>query len=240
MQPFSGKILNLRNVVVIVVKKGDNRLILTIIEGVSSMTKRGMLIVLSGPSGVGKGTVRKALFQEPDVDFKYSISMTTRQPRDGEVDGVDYLFVSKEEFEDNIKNGEMLEYAKYVDNYYGTPIKYVNETLDSGKDVFLEIEVNGAMQVRANCPDGIFVFLTPPDLMELKHRLISRGTDDIEVINKRIKKAASEIQMMRNYDYAVLNDQVEQAVERIKTIIKSERLKVNRVMPEYESMLGDE
>ncbi len=206
------------------------------------MTKRGMLIVLSGPSGVGKGTVRKALFDEPDTDFQYSISMTTRQPREGEQDGVDYFFVSKEQFEENIKNGEMLEYAKYVDNYYGTPLKYVNETLDSGKDVFLEIEVNGAMQVRANCPDAVFVFLTPPDLMELKHRLINRGTEEMSVINARIKKAVGEIKMMRNYDYAVVNDEVENAVARIRTIIRSERLRVTRVMPDYEQMLleGDE
>ncbi|ANZ62132.1 guanylate kinase [Secundilactobacillus paracollinoides] len=204
------------------------------------MTKRGMLIVLSGPSGVGKGTVRKALFDEGDTDFQYSISMTTRQPRDGEKNGVDYFFVSKEQFEDNIQNGEMLEYAKYVDNYYGTPLNYVNETLDSGKDVFLEIEVNGAMQVRANCPDAVFVFLTPPDLMELKHRLINRGTEDIEVINARIKKAVGEIKMMRNYDYAVVNDEVENAVASIRTIIRSERLRVTRVMPDYEQMIGEE
>ncbi|KRL76445.1 guanylate kinase [Secundilactobacillus paracollinoides] len=204
------------------------------------MTKRGMLIVLSGPSGVGKGTVRKALFDEGDTDFQYSISMTTRQPRDGEKNGVDYFFVSKEQFEDNIQNGEMLEYAKYVDNYYGTPLNYVNETLDSGKDVFLEIEVNGAMQVRANCPDAVFVFLTPPDLMELKHRLINRGTEDIEVINARIKKAVGEIKMMRNYDYAVVNDEVENAIASIRTIIRSERLRVTRVMPDYEQMIGEE
>ena len=203
------------------------------------MAKRGMLIVLSGPSGVGKGTVRKALFAEKDVDFEYSTSMTTRKPRPGEKNGVDYYFVSKEEFENSIQNGEMLEYAKYVDNYYGTPLKYVNQTLDEGKDVFLEIEVNGAMQVRANCPDAVFVFLTPPDLMELKHRLIGRGTDKMDVINKRIKKAVSEIAMMRNYDYAVLNDKVPLAVDRIKAIIRSERLRVSRVMPDYESMLGD-
>lgn len=204
------------------------------------MAKRGMLIVLSGPSGVGKGTVRKALFNEPDVDFKYSISMTTRSPREGEVNGKDYFFVSKEEFEDHIKNGEMLEYAKYVDNYYGTPLNYVNKTLDEGHDVFLEIEVNGAMQVRANSPEAVFVFLTPPDLVVLKNRLIGRGTDDMDVIDKRIKTAVSEIKMMRNYDYAVLNDKVENAVDRIKTIVNSERLKVNRVMPDYLSMLGEE
>ena len=203
------------------------------------MSKRGMLIVLSGPSGVGKGTVRKALFSQPGNDFQYSVSMTTRQPRPGEVNGKDYFFVSKEEFEQHIREGQMLEYAKYVDNYYGTPLKYIKDTLDEGKDVFLEIEVNGAMQVRSKCPDGVFIFLTPPDLMELRQRLIHRGTDSMEVINKRIHKAFGEIQMMQNYDYAVVNDQVDNAVTKIKDIIRSERLRVPRVMPDYLEMLGD-
>lgn len=203
------------------------------------MTKRGMLIVLSGPSGVGKGTVRKAIFDQPGNDFQYSISMTTRKPRPGEVNGKDYFFVSKEEFEQKIQAGEMLEYAKYVDNYYGTPLKWINDTLDAGKDVFLEIEVNGAMQVRSKSPNGVFIFLTPPDLMELKQRLIHRGTDSMEVINKRIKKAFSEIEMMQNYDYAVVNDEVTNAVEKVKEIIRSERLRVRRVMPDYLEMLGE-
>ena len=203
------------------------------------MTKRGMLIVLSGPSGVGKGTVRKAIFDQPGNDFQYSISMTTRKPRPGEVNGKDYFFVSKEEFEQKIQAGEMLEYAKYVDNYYGTPLKWINDTLDAGKDVFLEIEVNGAMQVRSKSPNGVFIFLTPPDLMELKQRLIHRGTDSMEVINKRIKKALSEIEMMQNYDYAVVNDEVPNAVEKVKEIIRSERLRVRRVMPDYLEMLGE-
>ncbi|AVK99813.1 guanylate kinase [Pediococcus inopinatus] len=203
------------------------------------MAKRGMLIVLSGPSGVGKGTVRKAIFDQGGNDFQYSISMTTRKPREGEVNGVDYYFVSKEEFEHNIETGQMLEYAKYVDNYYGTPLKYVNETLDRGKDVFLEIEVNGALQVRKRSPEGVFVFLTPPDLMELKQRIINRGTEDMETINKRMEKAVEEIRMMQDYDFAVVNDKVENAVESIKTIIKSERFRVARVFPEYEEMLGD-
>lgn len=203
------------------------------------MTKRGMLIVLSGPSGVGKGTVRKAIFDQPGNDFQYSISMTTRKPRPGEVNGKDYFFVSKEEFEQKIQAGEMLEYAKYVDNYYGTPLKWINDTLDVGKDVFLEIEVNGAMQVRSKSPNGVFIFLTPPDLMELKQRLIHRGTDSMEVINKRIKKAFSEIEMMQNYDYAVVNDEVPNAVEKVKEIIRSERLRVRRVMPDYLEMLGE-
>ncbi len=203
------------------------------------MAKRGMLIVLSGPSGVGKGTVRKAIFDQGGNDFQYSISMTTRKPREGEVNGEDYYFVSKEEFEHNIETGQMLEYAKYVDNYYGTPLKYVNETLDRGKDVFLEIEVNGALQVRKRLPEGAFVFLTPPDLMKLKQRIINRGTEDMETINKRMTKAVEEIRMMQDYDFAVVNDKVENAVESIKTIIKSERFRVERVFPEYEEMLGD-
>ena len=165
--------------------------------------------------------------------------MTTRKPRPGEVNGKDYFFVSKEEFEQKIQAGEMLEYAKYVDNYYGTPLKWINDTLDAGKDVFLEIEVNGAMQVRSKSPNGVFIFLTPPDLMELKQRLIHRGTDSMEVINKRIKKAFSEIEMMQNYDYAVVNDEVPNAVEKVKEIIRSERLRVRRVMPDYLEMLGE-
>ncbi|GEP19535.1 guanylate kinase [Pediococcus argentinicus] len=203
------------------------------------MKRRGMLIVLSGPSGVGKGTVRKAIFDQGANEFEYSISMTTRKPREGEVDGEDYFFVSKEEFEDRIKNGGMLEYAQYVDNYYGTPLKYVNETLDSGKDVFLEIEVNGAKQVREKMPDGVFLFLTPPDLMELKQRIINRGTEDMATIDKRMKKAVEEIKTMRDYDYAVVNDDINVAVEEIKTIIRGEHLRVTRVYPEYQEMLGE-
>lgn len=203
------------------------------------MAKRGMLIVLSGPSGVGKGTVRKAIFDQGGNDFQYSVSMTTRKPREGEVNGEDYYFVSKAEFEKNIEEGQMLEYAKYVDNYYGTPLKYINQTLDSGRDVFLEIEVNGARQVREKMPDGVFLFLTPPDLMELKQRIINRGTEDIETINKRMEKAVDEIKTMHDYDYAIVNDKVENAVESIKNIIKGEHSRVSRVYPEYQEMLGE-
>ncbi|GAB6091917.1 guanylate kinase [Furfurilactobacillus curtus] len=201
------------------------------------MPKRGMLIVLSGPSGVGKGTVRKAMFDQGGTDFQYSISMTTRHPRAGEVNGKDYFFVSKATFEHNIETGGMLEYAQYVDNYYGTPMKYVQETLAAGKDVFLEIEVNGAMQVREKMPDGVFIFLTPPDLMALKQRLIGRGTETMAVIDERIHQAVTEIKMMRNYDYAVVNDKIPLAVSRIREIIRAERLRVPRVYPEYAQML---
>ena len=203
------------------------------------MSKRGMLIVLSGPSGVGKGTVRKAIFSQDNNKFDYSVSMTTRPMRPGEVEGKDYYFVSKEEFEKEIVEGGMLEYAQYVDNYYGTPLKYVNEMLDEGKDVFLEIEVRGAMQVREKVPDGLFIFLTPPDLMELRQRLVNRGTDNLEVIDMRMKKAVGEIEMMQNYDYAVVNDEVIEAAEKIKTIIRAERWRVKRFLPDYKKQIGD-
>lgn len=202
------------------------------------MAKRGMLIVLSGPSGVGKGTVRKEIFSQEGNNFDYSISMTTRQMRPGEVNGKDYYFVSKEEFEKEIADGGMLEYAQYVDNYYGTPLKYVNEMLDAGKDVFLEIEVKGAMQVREKVSDGLFIFLTPPDLMELRQRIINRGTDDLETIDKRMEKAKDEIEMMQNYNYAVVNDEVAKAAEKIKTIIRAERWRVKRFLPDYKKQLG--
>jgi len=201
--------------------------------------KRGVLIVLSGPSGVGKGTVRKALFEEPDIDFTYSISMTTRNPRSGEVHGEDYFFVSREEFENNIHNGNMLEYAEYVGNYYGTPRSFIDATLASGHDVFLEIDVQGALQVKEKMPEGAYIFLTPPDLDALKERLVGRGTDAIDVIERRVGAATSEIRMMANYDYAVVNDEVELAVQRIKDIVKVERLRVNRILPEYIGMIEE-
>lgn len=203
------------------------------------MTDRGLLIVLSGPSGVGKGTVRQAIFENDGTNFDYSISMTTRKKRVGETDGVDYFFRTKEEFETLIENGGLLEYAEYVGNYYGTPLSYVEETLASGKDVFLEIEVQGALQVREKMPEGVFIFLTPPDLVELKSRIVGRGTDEMSVIEERMKKAVEEIEMMRLYDYAVVNDEVENAVRNIKQIIESEHLKVSRVLHRYKKMIEE-
>ena len=203
------------------------------------MSERGLLIVLSGPSGVGKGTVRKAIFDSEENDFQYSISMTTRKQREGEVDGVDYYFRSREEFEAMIEAGEMLEYAEYVGNYYGTPLTYVNQTLDEGKDVFLEIEVQGAKQVKDKVPDGVFIFLTPPDLAELKSRVIGRGTDEMSVIEERMAVAREEIEMMALYDYAVVNDEVPLAVQRIKDIIASEHFRVDRVIGKYIKMLEE-
>lgn len=200
------------------------------------MPERGLLIVFSGPSGVGKGTVRAKIF-ENENNFKYSVSMTTRPQRPGEVDGKDYYFRTREEFEAMIRNGEMLEYAEYVGNYYGTPLTYVNRTLDEGRDVFLEIEVQGALQVKEKVPDGVFIFLTPPDLEKLKERLVGRGTDSAEVIASRLEKAEEEIRLMSEYDYAVVNDKVELAAEHVKTIIEAEHFRVDRVRPRYQKML---
>lgn len=203
------------------------------------MAERGLLIVLSGPSGVGKGTVRKAVFDSKEMDIEYSISMTTREMRVGEKDGVDYFFRTKDEFEKLINEGGLLEYAQYVGNYYGTPLDYVEETLSNGKDVFLEIEVNGAMQVRSKMPEGIFIFLTPPDINELKSRILNRGTDELDIVEKRLAKAVEEIKMMRYYDYAVENDKVENAVKKIKHILESEHLKVPRVINQYEKIIEE-
>jgi guanylate kinase len=201
--------------------------------------ERGLLVVLSGPSGVGKGTVRKEIFDSPDNDFEYSVSMTTRAKRPGEVEGVDYFFRTREEFEELIKNGQMLEYAEYVGNYYGTPLEYVNKTRDEGKDVFLEIEVQGAAQVKEKVPDGLFIFLTPPDLDELRDRLSGRGTDSAEVIEQRMQVAQNEIEMMSLYDYAVVNDEVPLAATRVKEIIATEHFRVSRVIGKYLKMIQE-
>lgn len=203
------------------------------------MSDRGLLIVFSGPSGVGKGTVRQEIFSTPDHKFEYSVSMTTRAQRPGEVDGKDYFFRSREEFEELIRNGQMLEYAEYVGNYYGTPLTYVNETLDKGIDVFLEIEVQGALQVKKKVPDAVFIFLTPPDLNELQERLVGRGTDSEEVIAKRIECAREEIALMSEYDYAIVNDEVPLAAERVKRVIEAEHFRVDRVIGRYRNMISE-
>lgn len=203
------------------------------------MNERGLLIVLSGPSGVGKGTVRKALFDTVEQEFEYSISMTTREKREGEVHGSDYFFSSREEFEYLIKTEGLLEFAEYVGNYYGTPLRYVNETLNRGKDIFLEIEVQGALQVRNRMPEGIFIFLAPPNLEELKTRIIGRGTDAPDVIEKRMRKAIEELKMVRHYDYVVENDTVENAVRKIRNIIESEHLKVSRIIGDYSTIIKE-
>lgn len=202
--------------------------------------ERGLLIVLSGPSGVGKGTVRKELFSQPNTNYEYSISMTTRQPREGEVDSVDYFFKTREEFEELIQQGGLLEHAEFVGNYYGTPLAYVNETLDMGRDVFLEIEVQGAAQIRQKAPDALFIFLAPPSLTELQDRLVGRGTETDDVIAERIATAKVELEMMSLYDYVVENDEVHHACDRINAIIKAEHCRRDRVEKRYLSMLRGE
>ncbi|RWZ60595.1 guanylate kinase [Halobacillus fulvus] len=200
--------------------------------------EKGILFILSGPSGVGKGTVRKALF-ERSTDLRYSISMTTRDPREGEVDGVDYFFKSREEFEHLIRQGQLIEHAEYVGNYYGTPRQYVEETLDQGKDVFLEIEVQGAMKVRENFPQGVFIFLIPPSLEELKDRIVSRGTETEEKVKNRLLAAKEEIDMMDAYDYVVVNDQVDHAVSKVQSIVASEHCKRERVAHQFKKALEE-
>ncbi|WP_440895237.1 guanylate kinase [Amphibacillus sp. Q70] len=198
--------------------------------------QKGILFILSGPSGVGKGTVRKALF-EKNTTLQYSISMTTRSKRSGEQEGVDYFYRSKEEFEEMIKNNQLLEYAEYVNNYYGTPRQYVEETLDQGNDVFLEIEVQGALQVKENFPEGVFIFLSPPNLEELKNRIISRGTETEALVMNRLRAAKDEIELMDAYDYVVVNDYVDHAVEKVQAIVKSEHCKRERVASQYKKLL---
>ncbi|MFD2925468.1 guanylate kinase [Halobacillus naozhouensis] len=198
--------------------------------------EKGILFILSGPSGVGKGTVRKALFEQ-STNLRYSISMTTRRPREGEVDGVDYFFKSRAEFERLIEQRQLIEHAEYVGNYYGTPKQYVEDTLNEGKDVFLEIEVQGALKVRENFPEGVFVFLIPPSLEELKDRIVNRGTETEDKVKNRLLAAKEEIEMMDAYDYVVVNDQVDHAVSKIQSIVASEHCKRERVSQQYKKAL---
>lgn len=199
-------------------------------KGLLRMTNdKGLLIVLSGPSGVGKGTVRKALFEDQETNFKYSISMTTRDKREGEVDGVDYFFKTHEEFEELIEQDKFIEYAKYVGNYYGTPVDYVHETMEKGHDVFLEIEVEGAKQVRDKFPEALFIFLAPPSIDHLESRLVGRGTDSKEIIEHRISEAKKELNLMNLYDFVVINDSIEDAKRKIRCIVEANHLRRSRV-----------
>ncbi len=204
------------------------------------LNERGLLVVISGPSGVGKGTVRRALFQMPNHDLVYSVSMTTRPPRAGEVDGVDYYFVSKEEFLQRIKEKKFLEWAEFVGNYYGTPKDKIEEQLDQGKEVVLEIEVEGALQVRKQMKDAVFIFIVPPGKKALYERLLVRGTDDQQMIEKRMKKAESEFSLAHKYDYIVVNDEVTNAADRIMAIIRAEHARTERTIHKYMKMIGED
>ena len=181
---------------------------------------KGRLIVFSAPSGCGKGTMLREILR--DENFYISVSATTREPREGEVDGVDYHFISREEFQNLIDNNGMLEYAEYCDNLYGTPVKEVKEQLDKGRNVILEIEVKGAMKIRKLCPEALFIFVVPPSLKELDRRLRKRGTDTEEVIIQRVERAAEEIPYAVKYDYIIVNDGLEEAVEDFRSIVRAE------------------
>ncbi|NPV27711.1 MAG: guanylate kinase [Firmicutes bacterium] len=187
----------------------------------------GILLVLSGPSGAGKGTLCKALLQKCP-ELTYSISVTTRSPRPGENHGVNYFFLSTAEFQDMAERGELLEWAQVYDHYYGTPRKFVEETLASGRDIILEIDIQGARQIKEKFPAGVFVFVMPPSLEELAVRIVKRGADSEEEIRKRLSCASDELSHVTDYDYVVLNDEVTRAVEKLKAILIAERCRVSR------------
>ena len=180
---------------------------------------KGLLIILSGPSGVGKGTVRKIFEKDPELNLACTTSMTTRKPREGEKEGIHYFFRTHEQFKEAIKNNELLEYAEFVGNLYGTPVSEVNRLLDQGKNVLLEIEVQGAKQVQERCPEAISIFVLPPSMEELERRIRGRGSEPEEVIQERLAKAENEMKMVSQYKYTVCNEDPVLAADLIKTII---------------------
>ncbi len=184
--------------------------------------EEGLLVVISGPSGAGKGTICMQLLMEMSF-LKVSVSATTRKPREGEKDGIDYFFIEEEEFLKRVKNNEFLEYAKVYGNYYGTPKEEVFKQLKAGKDIILEIDIQGALQVKKNYPMGVFIFILPPSLTELKNRIEGRGTDSKEVFLRRMESAYDELNYAFQYDYVVVNDRVDIATEKIKHIILAEK-----------------
>lgn len=192
------------------------------------MCNEGLLIVISGPSGVGKGTICKELIRKNINNIELSVSATTRKPRSGESEGISYYFKGKDEFEEMIKDGQFLEYAKVYDNYYGTPKAQVINKLKEGKDIILEIDTQGAMQVKRNFKEGIFIFIMPPSYQELKKRIINRGTESEDDIKKRLKCAFLEIERVSNYDYIVVNDDIDKAVSKIDCIIHAEKCRLCR------------
>ena len=197
---------------------------------------RGILVVLSGFSGSGKGTVVKEIMNKYSKQYALSISATTRQPRVGETDGVEYFFKTREEFEAMIANNELVEYAQYVENYYGTPWAYVDSQLAAGKDVILEIEIQGALKVKERFPETVLMFMTPPSADELKRRLVGRGTETMDVIESRLSRAVEEAQGIEQYDYLLINDELEACVEQFHDIVTTEKSRVFRNLTFIEDM----
>ena len=191
--------------------------------------EKGTLVVISGPSGAGKDTIINEVIKKEKINAWVSISMTSRPLRGNEVDGKDYFFVTKEEFEDNIKKGNFLEYAKYNDNYYGTPKNKIEDYLNKGIDVILNIEIQGALQIKELIKDALFIFIMPPSMEELKRRLINRGTDSSEKILSRFKTAYQEINDVTKYNYVVVNDDLDKAVDKVEAILISEKCRVDRI-----------
>lgn len=182
--------------------------------------EKGLLVVVSGFSGAGKGTIMKELTARYD-SYALSISATTRAPRPGEVEGREYFYVTREKFEDMIDRDQLVEYAKYVDNYYGTPRQFVEQKLIEGKDVLLEIEIQGALKIKQKFPDSLLVFLTPPSAEELRERLIGRGTETMEVVNKRLNRAIGEAEGVEAYDYILINDNIDTCTEKLHNLIRA-------------------
>ena len=182
------------------------------------MNQQGILVVVSGFSGAGKGTLMKELLKRYD-NYALSVSATTRQPREGEKDGEDYFFVNREYFQQMIEEGRLVEYAQYVNHYFGTPRDYVEKKMAEGKDVILEIEIQGALKVKKRFPDALLIFVTPPSAGELRRRLVGRGTETIEVINARLRRAAEEASGMEAYDYLLINDEIDACVEQMHQLI---------------------
>ena len=201
------------------------------------MKRAGVLSVISGFSGVGKGTIVKKLVEKEG--YALSISATSRAPRQGEVHGREYFFLTREEFHSMIENDGLIEWAEYVNNFYGTPREYVEERLAGGKDVILEIEPQGALKVKAQYPEAVLIFIAPPNAKELENRLIGRGTEEIETIKKRLKRAAEETSFIENYEYIVINDDLEDAVSDIHHIIQAASHKRERV-GEFVDVLTDD